>query len=58
MALALSLRADYSPANLRWLAKISKDTNQSGRLLSLAAVHDGMNQDACRPHIPSWRQRY
>ena len=42
MPSALSLRTDYSPADLRRLAKKTKDNNQSRRLLSLAAVLDGM----------------
>jgi transposase len=43
------LRSDYSAAELRRLAKASKDANQSRRLLSLAAVLDGMSRaDAAR----------
>ena len=53
MPSALSLRTDYSPAELRRLAKKTKDNNQSRRLLSLAAVLDGMNRtDAAR--ISTW----
>jgi transposase len=49
MPSALSLRTDYSPGELRRLAKKTKDNNQSRRLLSLAAVLDGMNRtDAAR----------
>jgi transposase len=49
MPSALSLRTDYLPADLRRLAKKTKDNNQSRRLLSLAAVLDGMNRtDAAR----------
>ena len=49
MPSALPLRADYSSADLRRLAKKTKDNNQSRRLLSLAAVLDGMNRtDAAR----------
>jgi transposase len=49
MAKALKLGTDYSAAELRRLAKRSKDNNQSRRLLSLAAVMDGMNRtDAAR----------
>jgi transposase len=44
MASAVSLRADYSGAELRRLAAASKNANQSRRLLSLAAVLDGMNR--------------
>lgn len=39
----------YSAVELRRLAKETKDVNQSRRLLSLAAVLDGMNRtDAAR----------
>jgi transposase len=49
MPSALKLRADYSAADLRDLAKRARDNNQSRRLLSLAAVLDGMNRtDAAR----------
>lgn len=49
MASALELRTDFSAAEFRRLAKRSKDNNQSRRLLSLAAVMDGMNRtDAAR----------
>ncbi len=44
MASAVSLRVDYSTAELRRLAAASKNANQSRRLLSLAAVVDGMNR--------------
>jgi transposase len=44
MAAALPLRIDYSASKLRYLAKCAKDSNQSRRLLSLAAVVDGMNR--------------
>jgi len=49
MPSAPPLRTDYSPAELRQLTKKKKDNNQSRRLLSLAAVLDGMNHtDAAR----------
>jgi len=49
MPSALPLRTDYSSADLRRLARKAKDNNQSRRLLSLAAVLDGMNRtDAAR----------
>jgi transposase len=49
MPSALTLRTDYNAANLRDLAKRTKNNNQSRRLLSLAAVLDGMNRtDAAR----------
>ena len=44
MALAVSLRAEYSAAELRRLAAATMNANQSRRLLSLAAVLDGMNR--------------
>jgi transposase len=44
MALPVCLRADYSAAELRRLAATTKNANQSRRLLSLAAVVDGMNR--------------
>ena len=44
MASAVSLREDHSAAELRRLAALSKNANQSRRLLSLAAVLDGMNR--------------
>ncbi|CAH2394577.1 hypothetical protein MES4922_110021 [Mesorhizobium ventifaucium] len=49
MGSAVKMRTDYSAAELRRLAKISKDVNRSRRLLSLAAVLDGMRrEDAAR----------
>jgi transposase len=49
MPSAVTLRTDFSASELRRLAKSSKDANQSRRLLSLAAVLDGMNRaDAAR----------
>ena len=49
MPAAIVLRTDYSASELRRLAKASRDNNQSRRLLSLAAVLDGMNRtDAAR----------
>jgi transposase len=44
MASAVSLREDYSAAELRRLAGATKNASQSRRLLSLAAVLDGMNR--------------
>src|SRR6476619_2650827 len=44
MGSAVLMRADYSAAELRRLARASKDTRQSSRLLSLAAVRDGMSR--------------
>jgi transposase len=49
MPAAAKLRTDYSVDELRRLAKGSKDANQTRRLLSLAAVLDGMKRaDAAR----------
>jgi transposase len=49
MPSAVSLRTDFSAGELRWLAKPSKDNSQSRRLLSLAAVLEGMSRgDAAR----------
>ena len=45
----MKMRTDYSAQELRRLAKGSKVANQSRRLLSLAAVLDGMSrEDAAR----------
>ena len=44
MALAVQLREDYSAAELRGLAARTRNASQSRRLLSLAAVLDGMNR--------------
>src|SRR4051794_2711872 len=44
MASGVGLRADYSAAELRRLAASTRNANQSRRLLSLAAVLDGMNR--------------
>ena len=41
MARAIALRADFSAAELRRLARRSKDAAQARRLLALAAVYDG-----------------
>jgi transposase len=49
MGSAIEMRRDYSAADLRRLAKSSRDSKQSRRLLSLAAVLDGMSrEDAAR----------
>jgi transposase len=44
MASAVKLRTDFSAQDLRRLAAMTKNVNQSRRLLSLAAVIDGMNR--------------
>ncbi len=41
MVAAIALRDDYDGASLRRLAKVSKDANQTRRLLALAVVYDG-----------------
>ena len=46
MPSAVRLREDYSAEELRTLARRSKDVSQSRRLLSLAAVRDGMDRAA------------
>ena len=43
---AVRLRQDYSAEELRTLARRSKDVSQSRRLLSPAAVRDGMDRAA------------
>src|SRR5215212_8845077 len=49
MATAVTVRADFSTDELRRLAAASKHANQSRRLLSIAAVLDGMSRtDAAR----------
>ena len=45
MAAAVKLRTDYSAFELRRLASGSRHANQSRRLLSLAAVLDGMDRE-------------
>ena len=46
---AVSLRENYSASELRRLAAATRNANQGRRLLSLAAVLDGMNRtDAAR----------
>jgi transposase len=65
MALAVRLREDYSAAELRGLAATSRNANQSRRLLSLAAVVDGMNRTAAariggmdRQTLRDWVHRF
>jgi transposase len=49
MPAPVSVRTDFSAAELRRLAAATKNANQSRRLLSLAAVLEGMNRtDAAR----------
>ena len=44
MPAAVSVRTDFAAGELRRLAAAAKNANQSRRLLSLAAVLDGMNR--------------
>ena len=48
MPSAVRLREDYSAEELRTLARRSKTVNQSRRLLSLAAVRDGMDRRSAK----------
>jgi len=49
MGKAIALRNDFDSADLRRLAKISKDSGQSRRLLALAEIYDGGRRlDAAR----------
>jgi len=49
MPAVVPIRTDYAAADLRRLAKQSKCSRQSRRLLSLAAIYDGMSRaDAAR----------
>jgi transposase len=49
MAKAIAITGDWTASELRRLAAVSRNANQSRRLLSLAAVLDGMNRaDAAR----------
>jgi transposase len=45
MGSAVKMRADFSASELRRLATRTKDVRQSRRLLSLAAVADGMSRE-------------
>ena len=51
MPSAVRLREDYSANELRGLARRSKDANRSRRLLSLAAVRDGMDRQTLRDWV-------
>ncbi len=44
MPTALALRTDYDSDALRNIARCSKNSSQIRRLLSIAAVYDGMNR--------------
>ncbi len=65
MSSAVKLREDYSAEELRALARRSKDVNQSRRLLSLAAVRDGMDRGSAakvggmdRQTLRDWVHRF
>ena len=65
MPSAVRLREDYSAEDLRALARRSKDVNQSRRLLSLAAVRDGMDRGSAakiggmdRQTLRDWAHRF
>jgi transposase len=65
MPSAVKLREDYSARELRALARRSKDVNQSRRLLSLAAVRDGMDRGSAarlggmdRQTLRDWVHRF
>jgi hypothetical protein len=65
MPSAVRLREDYPAEALRALARRSKDVNQSRRLLSLAAVLDGMDRGAAakiggmdRQTLRDWVHRF
>ena len=65
MPSAVRLREDYSGEELRALARRSKTVNQSRRLLSLAAVRDGMDRGAAakvggmdRQTLRDWVHRF
>jgi transposase len=65
MPSAVRLREDYSAEQLRGLARRSKDVNQSRRLLSLAAVRDGMDRGSAariggmdRQTLRDWVHRF
>jgi transposase len=65
MPSAVRLREDYLAEELRALARRSKNVNQSRRLLSLAAVRDGMDRGAAakiggmdRQTLRDWVHRF
>ncbi|WGJ13277.1 IS630 family transposase [Methylocapsa sp. D3K7] len=65
MPSAVKLREDYLAKELRVLARRSKNVNQSRRLLSLAAVRDGMDRRAAakiggmdRQTLRDWVHRF
>ena len=65
MPSAVNLREDYSAEALHALARRSKDASQSRRLLSLAAVRDGMDRGSAakiggmdRQTLRDWVHRF
>ena len=65
MPSAVKLREDYSAEELRALARRTKDVNQSRRLLSLAAVREGMDRGSAariggmdRQTLRDWVHRF
>jgi transposase len=65
MPSAVRLQTDYSAEDLRALARRSKDVNQSRRLLSLAAVREGMDRGSAakiggmdRQTLRDWVHRF
>jgi transposase len=65
MGAAVPLRTDFSAGELRLLAKRAEDADQARRLLSLAAVLDGMSRKAAaeigamdRRTLCDWAHRY
>jgi len=46
MAACVALRADFDASTLRLFAKRCSDTRQTRRLLSFAAVYDGMSRSS------------
>jgi transposase len=62
---AILLRDDFDAAQLRGLAKRSRDVRQARRLLALAAVYDGMSREEAakvggmdRQTLRDWAHRF
>jgi transposase len=65
MGAAVAIRTDFSAGELRGLAKRAEDADQARRLLSLAAVLDGMSRKAAaeigamdRQTLRDWAHRF
>ena len=65
MSVCIALRDDYDSIELRCLAKRSRDPRQVRRLLSLAAVYDGMSRTEAakvggmdRQSLRDWAHRF